>query len=736
MISIKSVLLLLFAAPFFIMANGQETSKLPEEAKELQKRLATYQATNTSGSIFLHVDKTTYSPEETLWFKAYLLGDTSLAAKILYVRIVDEEKTIVAEEQFPMYDIRSHGNIALSPPEKKVRWVEGVVYKLQKTLFEGKYILFAYTDRMLALKDTAVFVQNFEIKRKIGQPLLAEASLIDSSQLKPGGQVQVLVKVKDANIPLQNITGEYQLLDGSKEIKYAKLKTNNAGETFISFAYPEKQKSDFLKLKILFTQQDDYAELTLKLPQHSAKIPAVETGPLQQYRIKLLQKDGKTSAIAYSLTNNGKCVLVLRSNEKILWTGEMDIAKGDSAILQIPTASYPKQWMSLAILRDEQVFAERFFASKLEDDYRMEIATEQQIYGNKAKVTVSLQVTDATGKPVNANLSVSVAEKNRMENLRQITSLIPGKSWPTILAHIRNEITTPLARKRGITGKIVHYKWTNGKPIQPTNKVTKQVQLLSIRGVEVAGKSFSPIIEKKIIKVNEADNSFFIPDSLLTTRKNQEWSIRIPKVPNFMHSFDYLVNWELSEIEFDNTLLNGQQLQPLEQIKAFSLSQNPKPNPFNFAGTNTLREVTIGGEQKVERRSVRETNCERYEKIVIGRSMVFRNNFYTLAWDDYGDEEVIFHFSCGRYKAIRSIRSITIPEEFNHVSHQTGSGHEDLRSTLYWEPNLLTDAQGKASFSFYTSALEGEFEIQAQGIDIYTLLPLTGKRSFNVKAVE
>ena len=721
--------------PVFLTAKAQEVGKFSEQIEKLQEKLIAYNGENHSASLFLHLDKTTYSPDETLWFKAYLLGDTSLTASVLYVRILDEEKTLVAEEQFPMYDIRSHGSIAFSKPGK-AGWINNkYIHNPPKVMLEGNYTLFAYTDRMLELQDTNIFVQHFEIKRLIGRRLAAEASVSDTSQLQAGGQVQVMVKVNERGTPIENINGEYQLLDGDKEIKYAKLKTNSFGEAFINFEYPVKQKNSFIKLKILFTQQADYVELSLKLPHHKPKIPTSETSPLKPYNLKVLHEDGKIKAIAYNLTQQGKCALVLRSKERILWSKELDIPIGDSSIIDVPTANYSKQMMSLAIFREDQVYAQQFFMSKVQDDYKVGITnTLQQNYGKRTKVTVNLRSTDAEGKPVRANFSVSVAEKNRMENSTLITKLIPSKSWQVILAYKKNDFIANAPNTKGVTGKIVHQRYVHGQGISPLLKGrTKQIELSSIQGVILSENKFERIIKKKIIKVSKDDYSFFIPDSLLTTRKGQEWSIRIPKVPKFPFSYEFLVDWESPEIQFDNILLNGQQLQPLEEIKPFVVNQIHKSNPFNFAGTNMLREVAVGKKEKVERRSVRRTNCERYKDMVLGDLPELKDQIYTFGWDEYSEEKIITYLGCGRYKDIKSIRNITIPEDFRHVDHKIDNITEDVRSTLYWEPNVLTDAEGKASFSFYTSDVEGEFDITAQGLDIQSFLPLVGKGSFKVK---
>jgi len=42
----------------------------------------------------------------------------------------------------------------------------------------------------------------------------------------------------------------------------------------------------------------------------------------------------------------------------------------------------------------------------------------------------------------------------------------------------------------------------------------------------------------------------------------------------------------------------------------------------------------------------------------------------------------------------------------------------DLRSTVYWNPNILTDAEGKASFFFYTTDVAGTYTVVVEGSDM------------------
>jgi hypothetical protein len=51
------------------------------------------------------------------------------------------------------------------------------------------------------------------------------------------------------------------------------------------------------------------------------------------------------------------------------------------------------------------------------------------------------------------------------------------------------------------------------------------------------------------------------------------------------------------------------------------------------------------------------------------------------------------------------------------AANATG-GHPDVRSTLYWNPNVVTDNNGNASFEFYNSDGHGSFRVIVEGIDV------------------
>jgi hypothetical protein len=65
---------------------------------------------------------------------------------------------------------------------------------------------------------------------------------------------------------------------------------------------------------------------------------------------------------------------------------------------------------------------------------------------------------------------------------------------------------------------------------------------------------------------------------------------------------------------------------------------------------------------------------------------------------------------CGFYKA----RAFYAPK-YDHVDE--GMKRNDLRSTIYWQPELMTDKDGNASFNFYNADGTGTYRVVIEGID-------------------
>ena len=853
----KLINILLLFALWALSAKAQEERPGLNGADQLKKQLSVYLAEHPSSNLYLHLDKNTYSPEETIWFKAYLLADTATANKVLYVRITDEDKEVVLSGQFPMYDIRAHGSISLYTESQyggqtnEYIPMHGDIYiDMPKILEEGKYTLYAYTDRMLSYGDTNVFVQPIRIRKHTVRKLEAEAGVSDTAQLVRGGKVQVMARVKESGRPVKNVDGEYELRAGEKTIKYGKLTTNQFGEALINLTYPKLADDESLKVKLLFTQGNDFAELSLNLPHegnplkvniypeggqllagvtgtvaievldiHDSPVSTellvknagqllfkvrtnklgiasillkpetgssytVETAgkkkqliPFPQvikpegYSLKLHNDKDRRTVTVHNENQSGNALLVLRSAKEILWSKPITIAPGDSLNVPVPAASFPKNILSLSVFDSEnRPQAERLFFNREQEDYKVTIQTDRQDYGMQKKVTVTVNISDAEGNPVVANLSVAATEKNRIDSadyrnilqswyyrplgkgrLSRLVSAKTGNERDGLLAagnwrdNQWSKISSYLPKGRPL--RLDHTDGAIGQVVSTGKKKIKEIYMESPEKINLSltklDKSHIVSFRPETIKLDE-DNMFFLPSSALLSQKGKERVLDIyPKrSPGFFVTSNFFIQWRDHDIQFDSTIVKGQLLSKHEVINNFSAVNTPVISSFNFTGVNELAEVTIGAKEEIVRKTLRDKcpdwvcietvfNCQTHPK----GTKPIKGKVYNTK-NARGLPELITYLGCGNYRNINYIKNITLPEEFPLPDYGTNpSEKEDVRSTIYWNPNIVTDANGTATFSFYTSDIQGEFEIMAQGLEVNTLKPLMGTGSFKVTTV-
>ncbi len=70
------------------------------------------------------------------------------------------------------------------------------------------------------------------------------------------------------------------------------------------------------------------------------------------------------------------------------------------------------------------------------------------------------------------------------------------------------------------------------------------------------------------------------------------------------------------------------------------------------------------------------------------------------------------------------------PKEFYSPEYTAGSiaDMSDIRSTIYWAPNIITDKEGKATINFYAADNSGSYTIIMEGVDLQGHLGLKRKQ--------
>ncbi|HZI00723.1 MAG TPA: hypothetical protein VEX63_06225, partial [Flavisolibacter sp.] len=91
---------------------GQQLN-IPDNSDSLLNQYATQYE---SAKLHLHLDKTIYTSNETIWFSAYLfhLLPDNFQHSLLYIKLVREENdSLVRSHIYPIVDNHSYGSILL-----------------------------------------------------------------------------------------------------------------------------------------------------------------------------------------------------------------------------------------------------------------------------------------------------------------------------------------------------------------------------------------------------------------------------------------------------------------------------------------------------------------------------------------------------------------------------------------------------------------------------------------------
>ncbi|AYL97863.1 hypothetical protein [Mucilaginibacter celer] len=181
---------------------------------------------NPAEKIYLQLDKNTYTPGDTLWFKAYIFNAPTLglSAKsgVMYVSIVTDSNLVVKRLRLPVENGLSCGNISL------------------KELPAGSYHLVAYTTWMQNFNTDNFFRKQFTIADDAGSNWLANYTC---SAVVTDGQEQGRVKLILSNIyktPVAAKPVQLMVMKGKRKLYRQTIQTDEKGLIDITFKLPAK----------------------------------------------------------------------------------------------------------------------------------------------------------------------------------------------------------------------------------------------------------------------------------------------------------------------------------------------------------------------------------------------------------------------------------------------------------------------------------------------------------------
>lgn len=345
-------------------------------------------AGHPSELVYLQTNKGIYETGEDLWFKAYGLDAQSFGlsdrSKTLYLQMMDAKDSVVWREKYPI-----ENGIA-----------DGHVYMDEK-LVEGNFSLEAYT-RHSFFNDTTEMLaaRNIKVVKNIahdsGQAEKRKKRELRFDLFPEGGNLvaglpsRLAFKATDGNGYPVDVEGTLYI----DENPATTFKSSHDGMGFLSFT-PSVGRNYRIELKDgkSYSLPEIYSQgMSFQLLKHNK----------EWMEFVISQTEGVPEQDVYLLGQmRGVVCCVVKGKLK------------NSLRIKIPAMEFPYQGIAEFTLFDGtmQPIAERLVYVHPEKRLNISIKLDKDNYVLREKATLKIKVTDDGGKPIQANLGISVFDK-------------------------------------------------------------------------------------------------------------------------------------------------------------------------------------------------------------------------------------------------------------------------------------------------------------------------------------
>ncbi len=238
----------------FVFISGN--NKISDFTSDLIIRHIEYNNKYHPERISLHTDKTSYLPDDTLWFKAYIVDYSSnkfsSSSNTLEVYLVNEEGEELKKSRFVVVKGMAFGQI-----------------ELPETL--GYYKLLAYSSWMKNFEFDNVYQKEIQIV-KLAPDDFHFIVEFDKPFYRQGDRVIARIKTfSNAGLPVPDVDFRYEV-SSDKSLKRGVSSTNNKGLGTVSFIFPNEKKFFQPTFRISKKDEDQVNELITVIPTDMAEI--------------------------------------------------------------------------------------------------------------------------------------------------------------------------------------------------------------------------------------------------------------------------------------------------------------------------------------------------------------------------------------------------------------------------------------------------------------------------------
>ncbi len=763
--------------------------------------------------LYVHFDRSNYAPNDTLWFKAYLIDASSHTASalsgLIYTELIDElTGQVVESKSLPTALGLTWGSFALSSMKYK----------------PGTYTFRAYTNWMQNFGEAHFFKREIKILSLSAETSNATAKQyvqdIDIQFLPEGGRwivgmpQRIAFKAIDANGKGVAVQGE--IVD-AKQQKIVDLQSNALGMGYIN---------------ILPSAGENYSAV-LRL-RNAERIKIVDL-PRPQQNGTILQVSNNynrdsVKITAYSSEVSDKEITIIGQSRGVINFTSKIRFNTNIKFIYIPKNTFLTGVNQILMKDGDKILNERNFFINRKEQLKLALNTDKISYGIRDSIPIQLNVLDAKGKPVEGSFSIAITDdgqvakdsindanilsyflltsdlKGEIEkpgyyfhqpdeqkhndldalmltqgwvsydwdfNKKPLFKMekeyaVSGRVYGLLQRPIPNAKMTMLGKNRGVImiNTVANEKGEftfNDLPLMDSASFVIQAKNMKDKAgaltieVDEFKRPLIPIIKKKsILAFNTLDS---ISKNFITT-KNQEAKMTFKEgiVLNEVNIIGKRVIKGSKNLngpgEADQTIteeeLNKVSKKTLldlmfEKVKGFNL-RNSSPRGI-FINSDSLKLIIDGLEVDhfYENNPERGNHYYNYIKtfldnyqaedikgIEVMSSMGNRVRYVSeyiesRSGNKWAFVEITTKLGLGPF--VKKTPNLYLYKPMNYGDTKTfyspryTSANKldkkpDFRSTLYWNPNIVTDEKGNAQTSFFSSDKKGSYTVWVEGSDL------------------
>ncbi|GAB3640854.1 TonB-dependent receptor plug domain-containing protein [Spirosoma arcticum] len=371
-----------------------------EFVKQLIDRLQAYNEQRPTEKVYLHTDRETYLTGETIWMKGYLFNGSSHAAdtvsRVVYVDLVDPvARRVRLRAQFRATDSYAPGQLIL--PD---------------SVPAGTYQLRAYTNFMRNEPETYFFTKTLTVLRPAGTEPTGSAAQTAPRQpdvqfLPEGGQ---LVEGLDGRVAFKAVSSSGRSVDVSGFVLDAKKDTVSgfaslhAGMGYFAFK-PEAGQTYTAFVRLAGGGVAPYPMPTVQAQGVVMQVDNLSNKDNLRVYLRHNKPVSPTSGAPVATMT-----LVAHTRGVLVEAAKVPLTK-NSAVVQLPKAQFPEGVAQLTLFDETaKPICERLVFVNKNEQLNIALSSTETTYKNREKVDLTVTTTDAAGKPVPANLSLSAVD--------------------------------------------------------------------------------------------------------------------------------------------------------------------------------------------------------------------------------------------------------------------------------------------------------------------------------------